>query len=106
MHAPVRCLPPKLLAAGFQPFLQGIQGGKARNGLPQPMTGVLDVLFDLPLLPARRRITELGLEEIVTGHGEEARIDITLLSTPDLVDGGFHVVVDAAPGTPPKTRKA
>ena len=61
------------------------------------MAGVLDVLLDLPLLPAGRRIAELGLEQEVADHGREARVDLALLAAADLVDGGSHVVVDAAP---------
>ena len=61
------------------------------------MAGVLDVLLDLPLLPAGRRIAELGLEQEVADHGREARVDLPLLAAPDPVDGGSHVVVDAAP---------
>ena len=61
------------------------------------MAGVLDVLLDLPLLPAGRRIAELGLEQVVADHGREARVDLALLAAADLVDGGAHVVVDAAP---------
>jgi len=61
------------------------------------MTSVLDVLLDLPFLPARRRVAELGLEEIVAGHRQEADVDIALLAAADLVDRRAHVVVDAAP---------
>ena len=45
------------------------QGGEAGHGLPKPMTGILDVLLDLPLLPTRRRIAEIGLEQEVADHG-------------------------------------
>ena len=61
------------------------------------MARVLDVLLDLPLLPAGGRVAELGLEQEVADHGREAGVDLTLLSATDLVDGGSHVVVDAAP---------
>ena len=60
------------------------------------MTGVLNVLLDLPLLPTGRRIAELGLEQEVADHGREARVDLALLAAPDLVDGGPHIVEDAA----------
>ena len=61
------------------------------------MTGILDVLLDLPLLPAGGRIAELGLEQEVADHGREAGVDLPLLAATDLIDGGLHVVVDAAP---------
>jgi hypothetical protein len=62
------------------------------------VASVLDVLLDLPFLPARRRIAELGLEQEVADHRREARIDPPLLATPDPVHGRPHIVVDAAPG--------
>jgi hypothetical protein len=62
------------------------------------MAGVLDVLLDLPLLPARRRIAELRFEQEVTDHRREARVHPSLLPAPDPVYGRSHVVVDAAPG--------
>ena len=60
------------------------------------MTGVLHVLLDLPLLPTGRRIAELGLEQEVADHRREARVDLALLAAPDLVNGGPHIVEDAA----------
>ena len=61
------------------------------------MAGVLDVLLDLPLLPAGRRIAELRLEQEVADHGCEPCVDLAVLAAADLVDRGAHVVVDAAP---------
>ena len=61
------------------------------------MASILNILLDLALLPARRWIAELGLEQIVAGHRHEADIDVALLATSDFVYGGLHVVVDAAP---------
>ena len=61
------------------------------------MARVLDVLLDLPLLPAGSRIAELRLEQEVADHGREARVDLALLAAADLVDGRAHVVVDAPP---------
>src|SRR5690606_12877383 len=92
------CLRPELLAAAFQPVVQCFQRGKAGDRLRETMTGILDVLLDLTLLPAGSWIAELGFEEIVAGHGHEADIDITVLAAADLVDRSLHVVVDAAPG--------
>ena len=61
------------------------------------MARILDVLLDLPFLPAGGRVAELGLEQEVADHGREAGVDLTLLAATDLVDRGSHVVVDAAP---------
>jgi hypothetical protein len=57
----------------------------------------LDVLLDLPLLPSGGRIAELGLEQEVADHRREARVDLALLTPPDFVHGGAHIVVNAAP---------
>lgn len=62
------------------------------------MPGVAHVLRDLALLPARGRVAELDLEEVVADHGGEARIDVARLAAQDLVHSGLHVVVDAALG--------
>jgi len=94
----MRDLAPEFDAAPFEPGVQGRQIGKVRHWLPEPVARVLDVLLDLPLLPARRRITELRLEDIVAGHGEEAEVDLPLLAPADAIDRCLHVVVDAPPG--------
>jgi hypothetical protein len=60
----MRGLSPKLLAAALQPFVQSFQAGEARDGLPEPVTRILDVLLNLPLLPTGCRIAEVGLEEV------------------------------------------
>ncbi len=61
------------------------------------MARILDVLLDLPLLPAGGRIAELGLEQEVADHRREAGVDLPLLAAADLVDGSAHVVVNAPP---------
>src|SRR3546814_14124565 len=58
------------------------------------MTRILDVLLDLTLFPACCRVTELGLEQIMTDHGEEAGVDGSGLAAPDLFHGGAHIVVN------------
>src|SRR3546814_19046969 len=58
------------------------------------MTRILDVLLDLTLFPACCRVTELGLEQIMTDHGEEAGVDGSGLAAPALVHGGAHIVVN------------
>ena len=62
---------------------------------PKPMAGILDVLLDLPLLPAGSRIAELRLEQKVADHGWSSARDLALSSAADLVDGSSHIVVNA-----------
>ncbi len=62
------------------------------------MASVLDVLLDLPFLPARCRIAELCFKQEVADHGREASVDPPLLPAADPVDGGSHIVVDPTPG--------
>ena len=65
---------------------------------PDAPAAVLHVLLHHPLLPARGDVAEVGIEQVVTAHGCEARVDRALLAALHLVHGGAHVVVDAAPG--------
>jgi hypothetical protein len=53
---------PERQAALFQPSIEGRQILEGRRPLPDTMPGVLNILLDLPLLPAGSRIAELGLE--------------------------------------------
>jgi hypothetical protein len=62
------------------------------------MVCIAHILLNLPLLPARRRIAELRIEDIMTGHRREPRIHIAPLADSDLVDGGLHIVVDTPTG--------
>jgi hypothetical protein len=98
----MRGLLPKFLASQLKPVVQGFQRCKARHGLPQSMTRILDVLLDLSLLPSGCWIAELGFVEVVAGHRHEADVDVALLAAPDLVDRCPHIVVDAAPGNAAK----
>src|SRR5450432_3200658 len=91
----VQGLRPQFTATGLQPVVQRRQRREARRRLPESMAGILDVLLDLPLLPAGRRIAELGFEQEVADHSREASIDPPLFPAPDPVYGGSHVVVDA-----------
>lgn len=96
-HLAMRCYCPECLAPFFQPVIQVTKRGKAGNGLPEPVASILDILLDLSLLPARRGIAELWLEQVMAGHCLEANVDIPLLAGADLVYGSAHVVIDAAP---------
>jgi len=88
-------LAPQRLAALLQPAVEQRQRGKRRHGLPQSVPRITHVLLDLALLPAGGRVAELGLEQVVTDHGAEARVDVSLLAAAYLVHGRLHVVVDA-----------
>ncbi len=51
-HLAMGSLGPEFPASAFQPVVGRIQGGKARYGLPEPVSGILHVLLDLAFLPA------------------------------------------------------
>ncbi len=91
----VRDLVPERLAARLKPPVQGIEALGLRCRLPQAVPRIPYVLLDLPLLPACRRVTELGFKQIMADQGLEAGVDAPLLAAPDLVDGRAHVIVDA-----------
>src|ERR1700749_3860614 len=93
-------LSPKLPAALLQPAVQGVQAAERRHALPKAVPRILDVRLDLSLLPSGSRITELGFEEVVTGHGREPNIDAAFLTAADFVHSSAHVVVDAPPRHP------
>ena len=92
----MRNLAPEFLTATFQPIVQRFKGWKAGRDLPEPMTGVPDVLFDLALLPSRRRIAKIRIEQIMTGHRRKARVNLPLLAGADTIHGGAHIVVNPA----------
>jgi len=91
----------------FQPDIQRCQIREVRHLLPQPRSRILDVLLDLPLLPARGGIAELGRKNVVVRHCQEADVDLSLLAAANAIDRCLHVIVNAATrsGTPPNTRK-
>jgi hypothetical protein len=90
-------LAPQHDAARLKPVVQRCQIGEGGLRDPEPVTSVLDILLDLPLLPARGWIAELGIEQIVAGHGREACIDLPRLAGAHAVHGVLHIVVNAAP---------
>ena len=90
---------PQRPAARQQPDIEFGKGAESFLGrfLPDAPPAVLHVLLDDAFLPATGDVAEVGIEQIVRGHGGKARIDDPPLALLDLVDGGLHVVVDAAP---------
>ena len=63
-------LRPQQLATIFQPFIQCSKVWEDRSDLPEAMSGITHALLNLTLLPARRRIAELRIEDVVAGHGQ------------------------------------
>ncbi|MNL26522.1 hypothetical protein D3C87_1480510 [compost metagenome] len=63
--------------------------------MPQPRSGILNVLLDLALLPARSGIAELGRKDVVVRHRKETDIDLSLLAAAHAIDRCLHVIVDA-----------
>jgi hypothetical protein len=96
----VRELAPALDAAHLEPRVERGQVRKGRHGLPKLPPGVLHVLLDLAFLPSRGRGAERRLEQVVTGQGRKARVDLPRLARPDAVDGSPHVVENAAARNP------
>ena len=60
------------------------------------MARIADVLLDLSFFPAGGWIAELGIKDIMAGHGQEPRIHVALLAGAHAVHGRLHVIVDAA----------
>ena len=80
----------------LEPGVEGIKIREAGQWLPQTPAGILHILFHLTLFPARGRIAELGLEQVMAGHGREPGVDLPGLARADPVDRSLHVVEDAA----------
>ena len=96
----MRDLAPALDAARLEPRVERGQIREARHGLPDLAPGILHVFLDLPFLPTRGRAAERRLEQVMAGHGGEARVDLPHLARADAVDRGPHVVEDAAARNP------
>ena len=75
--------------------MQRRQTRTRRHVLPHPTPCIRSVLLDLALLPARRRSAERRLEQVMTGHGDEARVDRSRCAAAHLIDRSLHVVVQA-----------
>ena len=88
-------------ALSRQPAVEVLQAlersGAARRSAGEPRHLVLD----LALLPTRRRRAGRRLHQVVAHHLQEAAVELPLLADEHRVDGGLHVVVDAAPGRRP-----
>ena len=56
---------PQINAALCQPGIEIGQGIERRRALPDPVSGVLNVLLDLAFLPAGGRIAELGIKYVM-----------------------------------------
>lgn len=87
-------LTPQLEATLFRPRIQRGKVGKVRHALQHLVTGVADIILDLPLLPFCRRIAELRLIDIVVCHGEEAHVDLALLTPANTIHRRAHVIVN------------
>ncbi len=94
--SPMRDISPQFEASLFQPGIQCRKIGKARRRLPKPVSRILNILLDLPLLPTRRRIAELRLEDIMVRHGEKPQVDPPFLAATDAIHRRPHIVVDAS----------
>lgn len=59
-----------------QPVIKRFQARKVGQALPDPPPAILLVLLDLSLLPARRRVAELRIKQIVADHAGESGVDL------------------------------
>ena len=91
---------PGSAALALQPRIERLHVGPALLGrlVPDADAPVAHVLLDDALLPAAGDVAELGLEQVVAGHGFKARVDRAFLAGANLVHGRLHVVVDAPLG--------
>src|SRR6185437_11807317 len=91
---------PGLLASLGKPYVQDLKRLPPDTDciVPNLSAPVLDVLLNDAFLPAGRTVAELRLEQVVAAHRMEARVDSSLLTRPNLIDGGLHVVIYPASG--------
>jgi len=64
----------------MQPFVQLFQAFELGKAVPDAMPRILYVLLDLPFLPTRSRVAELGIEQVVAHHRFETDVHITQLA--------------------------
>lgn len=65
---------------------------------PDVLAPVLHVLLDDAFLPPSRPVAELGLKQVVPGHGFKPGVDAALFANAHLIHRSAHVVVDAPLG--------
>ena len=63
-------------------------------------------MFDLTLLPSRRRRASGRLDHVMIGHDQKAAVEHPLLADEHGGDRGLHVIVDAAQGNAAEEGKA
>jgi len=98
-------LVPQRKTALFEPLVQYRKAGKRRRVLPQAAPGILHVLFDLALLPTRRRIAERRLEQVLVIALKRA-LTARALPRPIRSTAVFMLSYKPRVGTPPNTRSA
>ena len=83
---------PQRSAAFQQPDIEFGERAKAffARVLPDSPPAILNVLLDNAFLPAGGDIAEVRIEQVVRGHGREARINDATLAFLYLVDGRLH----------------
>ena len=72
---------------------------------PDVTSSVLNVLLHPTFLPAAGDVAEIGLEEVVAGHGVESGVDVACLAFANFVHRRLHVVVNPPSGYATKYRK-
>ena len=82
-------------ALRLQPAVQLFQAGEAEPGLEEAAADHVDLVLDLPLLPAGCRCAGGWLDHVVVGHDQEAPVEHPLLADEHRIHGRLHVVVDA-----------
>jgi len=66
--------------------------------MPKAKTRIKDILLYLALLRAGSPVAEIRRETEMAKHSAKTHIALVLLTTPDLIHCGRHVVTDPASG--------
>ena len=87
----------------LKPDVEGIKIRETSAGgiewLPQTAARILNVFLNLSLLPARGRIAEVCLEQVVTGQRGKSGVDLPRFAATDLVDRRLRSPVRLSPGS-------